>query len=86
MEISIDNFKEALRKGSVEFSYTKKDGSVRNAKGTLNVSVMGEENAPSGTGQNLGPDNQVRYYDLNSKGWRSFLSENLISWNETENK
>ena len=71
--------KEELRKRSVKFKYTKKDGSERDALGTLNVDVMGEENAPSGTGKQV-PENQIRYYDLNSEGWRSFIAENLISF------
>ena len=43
---TIENLKSQMRKGVVEFSYTKKDGSTRIAKGTLNFDVMGEENLP----------------------------------------
>ena len=77
--VNIENFKEALRKGVVEFKYRKKNGEIRDAKGTLNIDVMGEENAPKGTGYDI-VDTNIRYYDLNSEGWRSFIAENLIEW------
>ena len=71
--------KRELHKRAVKFKYTKKDGSERDAYGTLNIDIMGKENEPSGTGREF-PDSQIRYYDLNSNGWRSFLVENLISY------
>jgi len=75
----IEKFKKALHKDSVKFKYRKKNGEEREAFGTLNIDIMGEENSPSGNGKEY-PKNQIRYFDLVSNGWRSFLSENLISW------
>lgn len=77
--INIEEFKKALHNGVVEFKYKKKNGEERVAKGTLNVNVMGEENTPKGTGYDIA-DTNIRYYDMNSEGWRSFLVENLIEW------
>lgn len=79
-EVNINDFKNALRKGVVNFKYKKKNGEIRDAKGTLNVEIMGEENTPKGTGYDI-VDTNIRYYDLNSEGWRSFITENLIEWN-----
>ena len=79
-EVNINDFKNALRKGVVNFKYKKKNGEIRDAKGTLNVEIMGEENTPKGTGYDI-VDTNIRYYDLNSEGWRSFIVENLIEWN-----
>lgn len=79
-EINIEDFKNALRDRAVEFKYSKKNGDIRIAKGTLNSDIMGDDNIPKGTGYDI-KDNNIRYYDLNSNGWRSFLSENLIEWN-----
>ena len=79
-EVNINDFKNALRKGVVNFKYKKKNGEIRDAKGTLNVGIMGEENTPKGTGYDI-VDTNIRYYDLNSEGWRSFIAENLIEWN-----
>lgn len=80
-DVNITNFKNALYNGVVEFKYTKKNGEIRTAKGTLNIDIMGEDNAPKGTGYDI-VDTNIRYYDLNSEGWRSFITENLIEWNK----
>ena len=77
--IEAADFKSLLRSGIVEFKYTKKNGEVRDARGTLSIDVMGKENEPKGGGKEY-PENVIRYYDLNSKGWRSFLIENLIEY------
>lgn len=78
-ETNIKAFKKALHEGKVEFKYTKKNGEERTAVGTLNLDIMGHENAPKGTGYDAA-DTNIRYYDLNSDGWRSFVVENLIEW------
>ena len=84
-EVSIQRLKNALHKGAVKFSYKKVNGEIRDAYGTLNVEVMGEENQPHGNSNYSVSDDVIRYYDLNSKGWRSFKAENLISY-ENVNK
>lgn len=81
-EVNINEFKKALHNGKVEFKYTKKNGEERTAIGTLNIDIMGSENAPKGTGYEI-TDSNIRYYDLNSNGWRSFIVDNLIEWKIT---
>lgn len=71
--------KAKMREGEVKFKYTKKNGEIREALGTLNSDVYGKENEPIGKGYKA-PENQIRYYDLNSNDWRSFLIDNLISY------
>ena len=71
--------KAKMREGEVKFKYTKKNGEIREALGTLNSDVYGKKNEPTGNGYKA-PENQIRYYDLNSNGWRSFLIDNLISY------
>lgn len=85
MKVTTENLTESLaflksrmHDGEVNFTYQKKDGSERTARGTLNVQVMGEENSPKGIDYNKN-DDVTRYYDLNSNGWRSFTNVNLIS-------
>ena len=78
-QINIDDFKKALHEGKVKFSYTKKNGDLREAQGTLNLDIMGEDNKPKGTGYEIS-DSNIRYFDLNSGGWRSFITDNLIEW------
>ena len=88
MKVTTENLTESLallksrmHDGEVSFTYLKKDGSERTARGTLNVQVMGEENSPKGMDYNKS-DDVTRYYDLNSNGWRSFTNVNLISIDE----
>lgn len=76
----ITKFKNALHKRIVEFKYNKKNGEVRTAHGTTNIDVIGQENAPKGSNDKIWSDNQIRYYDTDSKGWRSFLVDNFIDW------
>lgn len=72
----INELKDCLRKGEVEFEYTKKNGELRKAKGTLNIDIISEHNAtPNGNGSDN--ENVLKYYDLNSNGWRSCLIENI---------
>ena len=73
----INNLKSEMRKGVVEFSYTKKDGSTRIAKGTLNFEIMGEENTPK-SGVEYDSETTTRYFDINSEGWRSFKNDNFL--------
>ena len=81
---TIENLKSQMRNGVVEFSYTKKDGSTRVAKGTLNFGIMGEENQPKNgvgfpkNGVGYDSDTTTRYFDINSNGWRSFKNDNFI--------
>ena len=74
---TIENLKSQMRNGIVEFSYIKKDGSTRVAKGTLNFDIMGEENQPK-NGIDYNSYNTTRYFDVNSNGWRSFKNDNFI--------
>ena len=75
--MNIEELKEKLHAGVVEFSYKKKDGSIRTAKGTLNSDFIPEEHVPKNAGYEA-PAGVQRYYDLNSEGWRSFLVDNLV--------
>ena len=79
----VRQLKAEMRTREVRFRYTKKNGEIREALGTLNSEIYGSENEPSGNGKPT-PENQVRYYDLNSNGWRSFLAENLIDFKDND--
>ena len=57
----------------VYFQFKKKDGSIRDAYGTLNSDAFDYE-YKGGKGNNL----TVAYYDLNAKGFRCFKIENLL--------
>ena len=76
--MTVEELKEKLRQGIVQFEYTKKDGSIRTAKGTLNLDLIKKFGAePKGTQTEIS-DAVIRYYDINAEGWRSFIKENLL--------
>lgn len=80
--IDIKDFRKKLSEGIVEFKFTKKDGTVREAKGTTNPDIISEYVEPIASDKPKRDvkisDNSTRYFDIDSKGWRSFVNENLI--------
>lgn len=77
-----DSFAEALKyawrliklrakmlKGQAEFSFLKKDGSIRKAVGTLNVETKGTGSEQYKT---------FNFFDVESNGWRSFQITSLL--------
>ena len=71
--------KERLSSGDVHFTYRKKDGTEREAYGTRNIDIITQQGAiPSGNGSEK--SGVIAYYDLDSKGWRSFRIENFIGF------
>ena len=65
-----------MRHGIVTFTYLKKDGTIRNAIGTLKKGLLPET---LGTGRKPSPDVLV-YYDTERASWRSFRKENLLTF------
>ena len=72
---NINDFKKALHEGIVNFTYIKKDGSTREAKGTLQEKFITVTS--TGTNTRPKPDNIVAYWDLDKNAWRSFITDNL---------
>ena len=72
--------REKLKNGIVTFTYTKKDGTTRQARGTLmqNRYIVGENFiAPKGTGvEKMGA---ISYWDLDKDAWRSCQDTSIIS-------
>jgi hypothetical protein len=68
--IDLETLREALSGSTpVHFSYFKKDGTLRNATGTLNEGLIPEEMKPKDASINCG--NNLKYYDLEKSDWRS---------------
>lgn len=90
VNLGLDGFKadevvmleSEMLKRAVKFSYTKKDGTTREAEGTLVRSKMdlgdGTLWEPVGKGLPEKPE-FVRYWDLRSMGWRQFNVFNLVA-------
>lgn len=84
--ITIDEFKKMLHTSELSFSFTKKDGSIREARGTTNEEFLERENLykfSENSNSNKQSEHVVKYFDLDSNGWRSFIFENLIEVTKT---
>ena len=69
-DISLEDLRRNLHGTTpVSFSYFKKDGTLRNAIGTLNERLIPESVRPKDSSTNTG-DN-LKYYDLEKNAWRS---------------
>lgn len=81
--MTIVELKEALRAGEVNFKFTKKDGTIREAKGTTNPSLIAEyvtSNSDSDVkSKKEKPLDMVVYFDLDKKSFRSFRESQFIN-------
>ena len=77
----LSRLKKLLKAGVVEFSYKKKDGSVRKAKGTLKDELLPETDKDDERKKNLSKD-CFYYYDLKRDDLRCFLKDNFIEIKE----
>ena len=69
--------KDILSKGEVKFSYEKKDGTIREAFGTRNISALALYDAIP-TGSKVENNDVIPYFDLDAMAWRSFKVENFM--------
>lgn len=81
--ITSDFMKKELRKGLVNITFIKKDGSIRKMKATLDSKLIPEDHMPKGTGtlteSEINGDN-VRVYDVEVEGWRTVIVDKVVSF------
>lgn len=77
--------KRLLKNGVVEFSYKKKDGSLRKAKGTLKDELLPETDKDDKRKRNLSKD-CFYYFDLKKDDYRCFLRDNFVEIKDTKDK
>ena len=81
----LSRLKKLLKTGVVEFSYKKKDGSVRKAKGTLKDELLPETDKNDERKKNLSKE-CFYYFDLKQDDFRCFLRDNFIEIKEKKDK
>ena len=78
------HFRETLKAGVVTFSFFKEDGSIREAKGTLNELLIPREDLPSSGASDDSskkkPFSAIPFYDIDKKAWRSFSITGFIGF------
>ena len=67
--IAAQQLRTQLRTGFVHFYFVKKDGTLREARGTTNLSHIPADKHP--TGERPAPDSVVTFWDLLAGDWRS---------------
>ncbi len=72
---AIIKLKSKMRGESVKFSFLKKDGTTRNAIGTLSEAKIPSANQSKGIRASV--YSVTTFYDLNKDAWRCFKNENI---------
>ena len=79
---SLEEFSKMLHEGIVEFEFIKKDGSVRQAKGTLVAEYLpvstADSDADSDCSTRKKNENVMVYFDMEKKSFRSFVKESFV--------
>lgn len=74
-----ERLKRMLREGTIEFEYTKKDGTTRIAVGTTKLDLFKDSpNYKQPVGNREVNSDIITYWDLDKDGWRSFNGNNLV--------
>ena len=80
-----DDMVDALRSGMCKVTFTKKDGTTRVMPCTLNFDLIPDEHKPKGGEDSVmeGVErtiSAIRVYAPESDGWRSFIVDNVQSF------
>ena len=73
---SIEDLKNRLKSGPVNFAFRKKDGSLRLAYGTLDMTKIPDDQHPK-SGNEASPK-ILPFYDLEKFAWRSIQIGQLV--------
>ena len=78
----IHYMRHLLAHGVVEFTYIKRDGTTRTARGTNYPDLIPPSKAPKGTNRNVNCQfSIINYFDLDREAWRAFSIENFVQVN-----
>ena len=82
--MDINDLRNALREGVVLFVFVKKDGSLREARGTTCPDLVPSDDTPKNKRtplQQAAYDRTVvTFYDIDSKGWRSMRIDTIWTY------
>jgi hypothetical protein len=74
-----EDIKGKLRNGVTTVVFTKKDGSERTMKCTLNESFIPQEQRPKEGSTHKVNDSVLAVFDIEKQGWRSFTITDVKS-------
>ena len=73
----IESAKKQMMNGICHFAYTKRNGELREAYGTLNPMLVAKNII--GTGESREQYATTAYWDCEKAAWRSFRWENIVA-------
>ena len=73
-------FSRMMRKSIMIFSYFKKDGSIREARGTLSELIIPREVTEKIKGQNEPNFSVITYWDIDTHDWRCFRITDFVGF------
>jgi len=71
--VRLEEFKLILQMEKAHFEYTKKDGTLREAYGTLQFAFIPEDQQPKSNSDY--ESKNFRYFDLDKNAWRSISGD-----------
>lgn len=74
----LKEFGNMLREGIVDFEFIKKDGTVRQAKGTLVAEHLPAPKTDSDMVSRKTNENVMVYFDMDKKSFRSFVKGSFV--------
>ena len=74
----LQEFNKMLHEGIVDFQFTKKDGTLRNAKGTLVAEHLPAPKADSDAPARKTNENVLVYFDVEKQSFRSFVKSSFV--------
>lgn len=84
------DFRKLLHEAPQRFYYFKKDGSLREARGTLDLSLIPADKHPKGstpdTPNTVSENCPFTYFDLDKAAWRSFHIDDFVGFVEEAGK
>ena len=75
---SVEELNKMLHEGIVEFEFIKKDGSVRQAKGTLLSEHLPAPKPDSDAPARKTTENVLVYFDMEKQSFRSFVKSSFV--------
>ena len=81
-----EKLNEMLSEGWVSLEFTKKDNTIRKMICTASLTLIPEDFLPKNS-DNIKTEynSQKRVFDTQANGWRSFLFDNVIKFEEYKN-
>jgi len=76
--LKVEAIREAMKEGTVIFSFCKTNGVKRVAKGTTNFNLIPTEKQPKGDSTRKKNPLQIYFYDVAANASKSFLASNII--------